>query len=388
MNKTFDGPGPFTQVRESDDARGIIGKYSKIQIEKEKGNRAWIRCPFHNDNNASMSSREGDKSWRCWVCGKSYSAVDVIAEVTGQEPKRVAIDILNGGHFEVNQSTPTPKIEPPPNPQLNSAVLAYAHCQIPREFCMCGYHRTYGCTARTHYEKSQVIEALKYMKTRGIDPKAASKVLLGIGSGSNKNLIDFLLEQGFSAESDGWNNLFRESNNPDWGDWWFRFRGYLIFGEPQAKGNVAWLCGRSFKADSKLPHNHQGGKPQGLVLGASSLPTSKPYTGLITEGTIDYAIARQWGYSAICINGTGNTSGEAQQREADSIARALRGASVVVAAMDADDAGNTAFQNLKVLLGDRLRALKLPDGVNDIGDLGPLPDGREQFRTAFSRAIA
>lgn len=51
--------------------------------------------------------------------------------------------------------------------------------------------------------------------------------------------------------------------------------------------------------------------------------------------------------------------------------------------MDADASGSIALQSLKALMGDRLKTLMLPDGFNDIGDLGKLPDGENLFAAAF-----
>ena len=388
MVQTYNRPGPFSQVKVSDDARGIVERYSNVDIE-EKGYRAWIHCPFHSDRNRSMSSRRGDNQWKCWAgsCNTVCSAVDLIAQITGKQPLEVALEIVNGGSFTVNRNIPERKPVPPPNPELNSAVLAYTHCQLPREFCGCGYHKQLGCTARENYERGQVIEALKYMKARGVDPRCSNLLAMGVGSCSTNALTRFLKSRGFSEETQGWDKIFFPPNEEKgWGPS-FRFRGYLIFGEPRGKGKVDWLCGRSYKPDAKLPHNHQAGKPQNLALGANSLPASD-YTALVTEGTIDYALARQWGYHAVCLNGASNVTTEEQRRDADKMARALSCAELVVAAMDADEAGNYALQCLKTLMGDRIRTLTLPEGVKDIGDLGKLPDGEDQFASAFFDALA
>ena len=381
MILTQDGPGPFTEVAESDDARGLLERYSNIPVAFEKGSRAWILCPFHNDTNASMSAKVGGRSWKCWSCNKVCSTVDLIAHVTSEQPLQVAINILNGGNFTVNRNRPEPKPVMPPNPLLNSAVMAYIHCQLPHNFCECSFHKKLGCTAKSKYERAQVIEALKYMKARGINPNLSKPLVMGVGSCSTASIVKYLKTEGFDKNTDGWDKLFFPPNKEKgWGQA-FRFRNYLVFGEPNGRG-IAWLCGRSYKEDAKLPHNHQAGKPLSLVLGASSLPVDN-YVALVTEGTIDYALARQWGYNAVCLNGTSNVLPEEQQRDADKVAKVLSGADVVVAAMDADESGSVALRSLKALMGDRLRPLVLPDGFNDIGDLGKIPGGENMFATAF-----
>ena len=148
---------------------------------------------------------------------------------------------------------------------------------------------------------------------------------------------------------------------------------------------MSWLCGRSYKANAKLPHNHQGGRPEQL-LGASSLPTSG-YVALVTEGTIDYALAKQWGYNAVCINGTGNAHAVRQNEEADRLSRTVEGANVVVAAMDSDQAGSSALERLKTQLGHNVRTLPMPKDMKDIGDFGALPNGKSLFNKAFQEAL-
>lgn len=386
--KTYASPPPITQVIESDDAQGVLTRYSNVDVT-QKGRRYYIRCPFHNDNNPSMSALQGGKFWSCWTCGELASSVDVIAKLEGATAVSVALEILRSNRFTLpKREVVVAEPVEPPNALMNGAALAYAHCQIPSHLCNCIYHRKFGWTARSAREREQAAQAINYMRLRGIEPRTAGKLALGIGSCSNHSLVTFLHQWGFSEDTPGWDKLFFPPNEEKgWGQS-FRFKGYLIFGEPRARGEISWLCGRSYLPNAGLPHNHQAGKPTDLVLGASRLPAEN-YTVLLTEGTIDWALAKQWGYDAICVNGTGNAI--ETQREASNIANVVRGARQAIVVMDNDSAGedasNKLLKSLGVLLGERVKPAVLPDGFNDIGDIGRESDGKQIFDNVIKQTL-
>lgn len=389
--------GPFSKVRELGDAAQLLSTYSNTQLTR-KGGRWLAHCcnPSHQDNRPSMMARDGDNSFICFSRGcydeRGVSAVDYIAYSTGRDPLEVAIEIADRvPKFDIplEKRLPTPPTEPP-NPELNAAAFTYLHCQLPQ--CSCRHHQRLGFLAKSKRERYRLRLALKYMRARGISPKFAAELPLAIGSADNAALIAYLKSEGFDESTEGWDKLFFEPNEKKgWGQA-FRFRGYLIFGEPGGIDNIKWWACRAFNNNARLPHNHQSGKPKGLLLGMHAL-SDTPNKVIITEGTIDYALARQWGYQAICLNGASNAvfdnkegkSLQAQEK-ARHILTAVKNANLVIVATDADESGRLALKSLKEILRDRLREIRFPKGVKDIGDIGKIPNGRQLFAKLVSKA--
>lgn len=69
-------PDPFEVVREQVTAQDAARHYG-LTIDR----RGWALCPFHPDRHPSMSFKGG--RFRCWVCGASGDAVDLVRGLFG-----------------------------------------------------------------------------------------------------------------------------------------------------------------------------------------------------------------------------------------------------------------------------------------------------------------
>lgn len=69
-------PDPFEVVREQITAQEAARVYG-LTIDR----RGWALCPFHPDRHPSMSFKGG--RFRCWVCGASGDAVDLVRGLFG-----------------------------------------------------------------------------------------------------------------------------------------------------------------------------------------------------------------------------------------------------------------------------------------------------------------
>ena len=115
-----------------------------------------------------------------------------------------------------------------------------------------------------------------------------------------------------------------------------------------------------------------GPKP---VLGLAALGPAPPWV-IVAEGVFDYLTLTAWGYPAVAALGT---------QGMDKVAAALRGCPRVFLAFDNDQAGNTAAECLKQLLGNRAAVVNLPHGVGDVGELAALPNGQPLFRRLLAQ---
>ena len=69
-------PDPFEVVREQVTAQEAARVYG-LTIDR----RGWALCPFHPDHKPSMSFKGG--RYRCWSCGASGDAVDLVRGLFG-----------------------------------------------------------------------------------------------------------------------------------------------------------------------------------------------------------------------------------------------------------------------------------------------------------------
>ena len=214
-------------------------------------------------------------------------------------------------------------------------------------------------------------EAWEYLASRGVGPVAAARLGLGYAPGNGLRLA--LESLGFSADRLRDSGLFMERGAE-------RFAGMVVVPDPvsstgQATGGlVRWLKGRAVSEDVKprfqaLP----GPKP---VLGLGRLGPAPSWV-IVAEGVFDWLLLTGWGLPACAALGT---------QGVERIASALRGCPRVFLAFDNDDAGREATERLLALLGRRAAAVTLPQGVGDVGELAPLPQGRAAFLRLLSQA--
>src|SRR3954467_2634303 len=62
----------------------------------ERGRKLWWCCPFHEDRNPSLCVEPGKPWWRCFGCGESGDAANLVMRIRGVTfPEAVAN--LTGG---------------------------------------------------------------------------------------------------------------------------------------------------------------------------------------------------------------------------------------------------------------------------------------------------
>ena len=210
--------------------------------------------------------------------------------------------------------------------------------------------------------RSQV--ARDYLASRGVGPDAAQR--LGLGYGTGHGLRQFLESAGFDNQRLRDSGLFLERGRE-------RFAGMITVPDI-ASGRVRWLTGRA--VDPAVKPRFQAAPGPKPVLGLASLGPA-PQRVVVTEGVFDYLTLAAWGYAACAALGT---------QGMDKVAAALRGCPQVVLAFDNDDAGLTAAQNLKGLLGRRAAVVHLPLGIADVGDLAKHSHGQPFFQRLLTLA--
>ena len=304
-------------------------------------------CPFHQEAEGSFTVYADTEKFYCFGCGAGGDVLDFVGRMEGLTLPE-AIRRLDGDGTSPVATAP-----------VRSKVTSPAPALPPRDpALLTATARFYGGQLR----RSRV--ATQYLASRGISLDAARR--MGLGYSAGNGLRECLNSAGFNPDRQWVSGLFLERGAE-------RFAGMITV--PDAAGGlVRWLVGRAVDAQSKprfqaLP----GSKP---VLGLGRLGPSPSLT-IVAEGVFDYLTLACWGYPAVAALGT---------QGMDKVAAALKGCPRVFLAFDNDEAGNTAAEGLRNLLGNRAAVVNLPLGIADVGELANLPDGGRLFRRLLQRA--
>ena len=315
---------------------------------KGKGRVRQGVCPFHQEAEGSFTVYADSEKFYCFGCGAGGDVLDFVGRLEGLTLPE-AIRRLDDGSTPLAASRPIPTQTPRPSdtaiPPRDPAVL----------------------TAATRFYAGQLrrsANAREYLAWRGIGVEAALRLRLGYATGSG--LREYLQLAGFDNGRLRDSGLFLERGAE-------RFAGMITVPD-LAHGLVRWLTGRAVDAGAKPRFQAvPGPKP---VLGLAGLGPSAPWV-VVAEGVFDRLALAAWGYPAVAALGT---------QGMDKVAAALRGSHRVFLAFDNDDAGNTAAQSLKQLLGNRTAVVNFPQGIADVGELATLPHGQLLFRRLLARA--
>ena len=284
----------------------------------------------------------------CFGCGAGGDVLDFVGRMESLTLPEV-IRRLDDGSTPVagssHRPTPTQLSTAPAIPPRDPAVL----------------------TAAARYYAGELRRsraALQYLASRGIGVDAALRMGLGYATGSG--LREYLQLAGFDNGRLRDSGLFLERGTE-------RFSGMITV--PDLAHRLArWITGRAVDTGARPRFQAvPGPKP---VLGLAALGPSPPWV-VVAEGVFDRLALAAWGYPAVAALGT---------QGMDKVAAVLRGCPWVFLAFDNDDAGNTAAESLRQLLGNRAAVVNLPDGVSDVGELATLPNGQRLFRQLLAKA--
>ena len=154
---------------------------------------------------------------------------------------------------------------------------------------------------------------------------------------------------------------------------------------PELRGHrPLWLIGRLLTDAERIGPAESGEIEPPKYLG---LPGSKPLLGLeqasrsatvvVCEGVFDFLTVRGWGCPCVGLMGT---------HVRPEVLEQLRMFQRVYLVLDQDDGGIQATLRLADQLGQTAIPVALPDGIKDVAELAPLPDGRQVFTTALIEA--
>ena len=328
-------------------ARPIADVVAERGIALRPSGRALVgRCPFHADGGKpNLHVYPGSASFYCYRCAAGGDAIAFVMRLEGLG-FRAAVERLSVGQPArafAPRSRPLPmRRRPPPLGREERACLAAA---------------TELYANRLHAEPA----ALAYLAGRGVDPAAVERHRIGFAAGHE--LADYLRWRGLPLGAAVRVGLLHRDGRE-------HLAGRVVVPEVRG-GQPVWLIGRALG----------GGEPTYL-----GLPGPKPLLGWeaveggravwVVEGVFDWLTLRRWDFPAVALTGT---------RVRPEAVAALGRFERVYLALDGDEAGRAATNELVRALGSRAVPVPLP-GVADPAELALAPAGRAAVERAAARA--
>lgn len=338
-----------SQVKRAFPIDEVVSRYG---IELQRVGRALVgRCPFHPDGGRpNLHVYCADGSWYCYRCCTGGDVITFVMRLEGLG-FRDAVARLGDGHLR--DRTPSPKADWRP-----------AHRRSPKSL---GSGERACLAAATEVYHNRLLtdgSALRYVEQRGLERPTLDRWRIGYASGDE--LVPYLRWRRLPVQAAVRLGLLRRDGREV-------FAGRVVVPEIRA-GQPIWLIGRTL-ADADDPK----------YLG---LPGAKPLLGwesavghsivILVEGIFDWLTLVQWGFPALALVGT-HVPGPVLDALATRFAR-------LYLALDADDAGRAATEQIVQRLGNRAVPINLPSGVKDVAELAPRSDGRDLFARCLPTA--
>jgi DNA primase len=314
---------------------------SGLQL-RPMGGRLTGVCPFHGDTRPSLIVYPATQSYYCFGCGAGGDVIDFVARLNKVGFKH-AVEMLCGATAQRYKLSPircvseAPAVDPDDAARIVDSTVDFYHGAL-----------------------WQTPKALAYLRSRGVREATIRDCRLGFGApGLSTHLRASGVDAGM-AESLGLLKGNREC-----------FAGRIII--PNIVGGRAtWLTGR--RLDEREPRylNLRTEKP---ILG---LDRVKEDAVVLVEGPFDWLMAVGWGFDTAALLGT---------RMSERVVRQLDRFTRIYLALDNDDAGQAAMQDLTEVLGERAIPAHLPPGVSDVSALAQ-EGGRPAFISCILRAAS
>ena len=198
----------------------VVSEYVKL---KKKGSSMFGLCPFHNDNNPSMSVSDKVKMFNCFSCGAKGNVVNFIARIENISEDQAVIKLAKRIGIEIDE-------------KKSAQALKEERLIKVME------------SANTFYQfylknSDEGLKALEYLHNRGITDEIISEFGIGLSS-SNKDFLYLALSKQNHSALDGINlGLIKEDDNDSYYD---TFRSRIMFPISNRFGKVVGFSGRIY----------------------------------------------------------------------------------------------------------------------------------------------
>ena len=336
----------ISKIKDNVDIVEFISKY--IPLVK-KGKNYFGLCPFHSDNNPSLSVSREKQIYKCFVCGEAGNVFNFIEKYENVSYKE-AIKIVGNS---VGILTTEIKIE------NNKNQVYYDMYDLANKFYQNNLFSNLGTEARDYLEK------------RKLDFDTIKKFKIGLSLNNNDSLYNLLLKKGYSLEQINNSGLVRDNHDI--------YINRINFPLNNVNGLITGFSGRIYHGEnlnkylntSETPIFKKGENIYNYF-NAKEEVRRKKYV-ILMEGFMAVIRASTIGVSnCIATMGTSLTK--------DQIGLIKRLTNTVYLCLDGDNAGvNATINNGKLLLDNNLIVKVIPLTDNLDPDDYIIKYGKEKF---------
>jgi DNA primase len=218
----------ISKIKERLDVVEVLSGYIKVQ---KAGMNYKARCPFHNEKTPSFYISPERQIWHCFGCQKGGDIFGFVKEIEGIEfPDALRILAQKAGIQLQHHELISNKDEKSVLFEISELATKFFEKQLR--------------ASRTG------MQALKYLKERGLEEKIIDEFRLGFAANDWEALSRFLKDRGF-GENDivGAGLAIKREGKPGIYD---RFRSRIMFPIMDLNGRVVGFTGRVFEAEKPL----------------------------------------------------------------------------------------------------------------------------------------
>ena len=323
-------------------------RHDGVRLTRSSERTLMGKCfaPDHEDRAPSLVVYIDEQKFRCFGCGKHGDVINYVCYRDDLGPSsspaafQQALRTLNV--LDTNALRDVQPLPPPPPPEGPSEE-EYAAIALAGEF----YHQA------LPYAK----DALAYLRSRGVHRDLAMTLGLGFGrSGLHKALKRAGIDPA-AALSIG---LLSRGNGQAGEKLRDALGARVVVPEIAPSGAAVWLVGRSLPG-ARARHTYRNIRKRKPLLGHGRLPAGQDIV-VVVEGPFDWLAGMAAGLPTVAVLGAPTIAAIDQLKEFRRVYLAL----------DADDGGDEAAARIEAALGAAAVRVPLPEGANDVGELGKL----------------
>jgi len=353
------------QIARNVDFVRIVGRYCDV---KQRGNRYWALCPFHEEKTPSFSIDPDNGLYYCFGCKEGGNVFTFLQKMEGLTFGEALKTLAAEAGIDLSQYS-----------GANGASTGRAtKLREIHELATAFYQK---CLSKS----SGGEKARDYLTKRNFTPESVERWRLGYAPDGWEHFLNCATGRGYPAELVAEAGLaVPRKNSPGHYD---RFRNRLMFPIADAAGRTIAFGGRALEADQdtkylnspETPLFNKGSSFFGLAQAKAAIRSGG--TAVVLEGYTDVIMSHQEGVEqAIAVLGTALTEQHGR--------RLSRLCDRVVLVFDPDEAGQkSTARSIEVLLNEdmEIRVARLPTGLDPCDFI--VERGGDAFRRLVEESI-
>ena len=206
----------------------VVSEYVKL---KKKGSSMFGLCPFHNDNNPSMSVSEKVKMFNCFSCGAKGNVVNFVARIENISEDQAVIKLAKRIGIEIDEKKSAQAIKEERLIKVMDSANTFYQFYLKNS--------------------DEGVKALEYLHNRGISDEIIDEFGIGLSS-SNKDFLYLALSKQNHNVLDAINlGLIKEDENDSYYD---TFRSRIMFPITNRFGKVVGFSGRIYTESNQAKY--------------------------------------------------------------------------------------------------------------------------------------